>query len=84
MIREEANKEEVTVGICYKPLDWEDEVDEAFCKQLNIVIKLHVLLVLWDFNLSSTRWKHGGVQAIQEIHEVLWYIFFDMGSLWHC
>lgn len=72
MTREEANKEEVTVGICYKPPDWEDEVGEAFCKQLEVVFPLHVLQVLWDFNCSNNSWKRGGVQASQEIPGVLW------------
>lgn len=48
-IRGKANK----VGVCYRPLNQDEEADEAFNKQLAEVIQLSVLVLIGDINLPD-------------------------------
>ncbi|CAM5095768.1 unnamed protein product [Natator depressus] len=52
-----SNKGDVVVGVCYRPPDQEDEVDEAFFRQLMEVTTLQALVLMGDFNHPDICWE---------------------------
>ena len=46
------------VGVCYKPPNQDEEVDEAFYKQLEEVTQLPVLVRMGYLNFLDICWKY--------------------------
>ncbi|GAB0210072.1 hypothetical protein GRJ2_003473000 [Grus japonensis] len=57
-IRRKANKADIMVGVCYRPPNQDEEMDEIFYKQLAEVSKLLALVLMGDFNLPDVCWKY--------------------------
>ncbi|CAM5177685.1 unnamed protein product [Eretmochelys imbricata] len=55
--RSVSNKGDVVVGVCYRPPDQGDEVDEALFWQLAEVTRSHVLVLMGDFNHPDICWE---------------------------
>nr|XP_048691935.1 uncharacterized protein LOC125630279 [Caretta caretta] len=55
--RSMSNKGDVLVGICYRPPDEGDEMDEAFFRQLMEVTRLQALVLMGDFNHPDICWE---------------------------
>lgn len=67
-IREEINRDSVTVGVCYGLSDQKEGVDEASFKQREATSWLQAWILTGDFkcpDVCSSRNKQGGEQAIQ-------------------
>ncbi|CAM4664489.1 unnamed protein product [Lepidochelys kempii] len=59
--RSVSNKNDVVVGVCYRPPDQGDEVDEAFFWQLAEATRSHALVLMGDFNLPDICWENNTV-----------------------
>ncbi|CAM5130495.1 unnamed protein product, partial [Natator depressus] len=59
--RSVSNKGDVVVGVCYRPPDQGDEVDEAFFWQLTEVTRSHALVLMGDFNHPDICWESNTV-----------------------
>ncbi|CAM4394956.1 unnamed protein product [Caretta caretta] len=55
--RSVCNKSDVVVGVCYRPPDQGDEVDEAFFRQLTEASGSHALILMGDFNFPDICWE---------------------------
>ncbi|CAM4672926.1 unnamed protein product [Lepidochelys kempii] len=55
--RSVCNKSDVVVGVCYRPPDQRDEVDEAFFRQLTEATRSHALILMGDFNFPDICWE---------------------------
>ncbi|CAM5113306.1 unnamed protein product [Natator depressus] len=55
--RSVCNKSDVVVGVCYRPPDQGDEVDEAFFRQLTEATRSHALILMGDFNFPDICWE---------------------------
>ncbi|CAM4671219.1 unnamed protein product [Caretta caretta] len=55
--RSVCNKSDVVVGVCYRPPDQGDEVDEAFFWQLTEATRSHALILMGDFNFPDICWE---------------------------
>ncbi|KAG6928006.1 hypothetical protein G0U57_008907, partial [Chelydra serpentina] len=55
--RSVSNKGNVVVGVCYRPPDQGDEVDEAFFRQLTEVTRSQALVLMGDFNHPDICWE---------------------------
>jgi len=55
-IKGQANTSDTVVGVYYRPSDREEEVDEAFYKQLEIALQSPALILMGDFNHPTTYW----------------------------
>ncbi|KAG6931740.1 hypothetical protein G0U57_001044 [Chelydra serpentina] len=56
-LRSVSNKGNVVVGVCYRPPDQGDEVDEAFFQQLTEVTRSQALVLMGDFNHPDICWE---------------------------
>ncbi|XP_065411777.1 uncharacterized protein LOC135973241 [Chrysemys picta bellii] len=56
-LRSVSNKGDVVVGVCYRPPDQGDEVDEAFFWQLAEVARSQALVLMGDFNHPDICWE---------------------------
>ncbi|XP_065421532.1 uncharacterized protein LOC101931368 isoform X1 [Chrysemys picta bellii] len=56
-LRSVSNKGDVVVGVCYRPPDQGDEVDEAFFCQLAEVARSQALVLMGDFNHPDICWE---------------------------
>lgn len=56
--KDEANKAPVTVGVCYRPLSQDDDVEELFFKELRDTSRSSTLVLKGDFNLPDANWKY--------------------------
>jgi len=52
-IKVKANKTDITVGVCYRPLNQDEEVDKILCRQLGEVSRSLPLVLLGDFNFPD-------------------------------
>ncbi|CAM4377561.1 unnamed protein product [Caretta caretta] len=52
-----SNKGDVVVGVCYRPPDQGDEVDEAFFRQVAEATGSHALVLMGDFNHPDICWE---------------------------
>ena len=57
-IKGKANKADIGVGVCSRPPNRDEEVDEIFCKQLGEVSRWLALVLAVDFNLPDACWKY--------------------------
>ncbi|GAB0179838.1 cAMP-dependent protein kinase inhibitor alpha [Grus japonensis] len=53
------------VGLCYRPPNQDEEVDEIFCKQLGEVSQLLAFVLMGDFNLPDICWKYNTAERKQ-------------------
>ena len=47
-IKERSSIGDTVVGVCYRPPDQEDEMDEAFYKQLEVALRFTALILMGD------------------------------------
>ena len=63
-IKGQAHKGDITVGVYYRPPDQEEEVDEAFYRQLQAASQSQALVLMGDFNHPDISWEdHKSRQA---------------------
>ena len=48
---------DTVAGVCYRPPDQEEEVDEAFYKQLEVALPHPALVLMGDFNHPDICWQ---------------------------
>ncbi|GAB0210277.1 hypothetical protein GRJ2_003493500 [Grus japonensis] len=56
-IKGQANINDTVVGVYYRPPDQEEEVDEAFYRQLEVASRPQALVLMGDFNHPDICWK---------------------------
>ncbi|RMC09666.1 hypothetical protein DUI87_13452 [Hirundo rustica rustica] len=56
-IKGKANKADILLGVCYRPPNQEEEVDNLFYKQLGNVSGSSALVLVGDFNLPDICWE---------------------------
>ncbi|RMC08902.1 hypothetical protein DUI87_13896 [Hirundo rustica rustica] len=56
-IKGKANKADILLGVCYRPPNQDEEVDNLFYKQLNNVSGSSALVLVGDFNLPDIFWE---------------------------
>ena len=56
-IKGQAGMGDTVVGVYYRPPDQEEEVDEAFHKQLKVASQSQALVLMGDFNYPDICWK---------------------------
>ncbi|RMC12138.1 hypothetical protein DUI87_11273 [Hirundo rustica rustica] len=56
-IKGNANKADILLGVCYRPPNQEEEVDNLFYKQLGNVSGSSALVLVGDFNLPDICWE---------------------------
>ena len=64
-IRGKACMEDILLGVCYRPPNQDEEVDEVFYEQLAEVVQLPALVLMGDFNFLDICWKYNTVQRKQ-------------------
>ncbi|KAJ7397045.1 mitochondrial fission process protein 1 [Pitangus sulphuratus] len=64
-IKGSTSKSDTVVGICYRPPKQEDEVDEAFYKQLEVVSESQALVLMGDFKFPDIVWRSNRVKHKQ-------------------
>jgi len=64
-IKGQAHKGEITVGVYYKPPDQEEEIDEAFYRQLQAASQSQALVLMGDFNHPDTSWEDHTARQVQ-------------------
>jgi len=63
-IKGQAHKGDIRVGVYYWPPDQEEEVDEAFYRQLQAALQSQALVLMGDFNQPDISWEdHTARQA---------------------
>ena len=55
-IKEWANIGDCVVGVYYRPLDQEEEVDEAFYKQLEVAMRSSAIILMGGFSHPDICW----------------------------
>lgn len=56
-IKGRTEKGDTAVSVCYRPSDKEEDVDEPFCRRLEVVSLSWVLVLVGNFNLSDVSWR---------------------------
>ncbi|TRZ06605.1 hypothetical protein HGM15179_020502, partial [Zosterops borbonicus] len=56
-VKGKANKADIVLGVCYPPLDQEEEVNNLFYKQLENLSGSSALVLVGDFNLPDICWE---------------------------
>jgi len=56
---------DIIVGVYYRPPDQEEEVDEAFYKQLKAVSQSQALVLMGDFNHPDISWEDHTARHMQ-------------------
>ena len=54
----EGQKADITVGVCYRPPNQDEEAGEIFYKQLGEALESLALVLIEDFNLPDVCWKY--------------------------
>jgi len=60
-----ANKADILLGVCYRPPNQDEEVDEVFYKHLAEVSQSLALVLVGDFNLPDICWKYNTAERKQ-------------------
>ncbi|KAK4823640.1 hypothetical protein QYF61_004561 [Mycteria americana] len=63
--RGKANKADITVGVCYRPPNQDEEADEIFYKKLGELSQLLALVLVGDFNLPDICGKYNRAERKQ-------------------
>lgn len=76
-IRRKGNRAHILVGVCYRPLNHNEEADELFYKQLGLVSWSLALVLEGDSNLPDVCWKYSRAERKQtrRLLESVWYNF---------
>ncbi|GAB0209598.1 mitochondrial enolase superfamily member 1 [Grus japonensis] len=61
----QANMGDTVVGVYYRPPDQEEEVDEAFYRQLEVASRSQALVLMGDFNHPDICWKSNTAKHAQ-------------------
>ena len=56
---------DILVGVCYRPPNQDEKMEEAFCVQLAEAVQLAALILMGHFNLPDMYWKYKTVQKKQ-------------------
>ena len=64
-IKDQSSKGHLVTGVCYRPPDQEEPVDEAFLLQLQEVSHSQALVLMGDFNHPDICWNSGMVSGRQ-------------------
>ena len=64
-IRGRADKAHILVGICYRPLNQDEEIDELFYEQLAEAVRSSALVLMGDFNFPNICWEYNLAQKKQ-------------------
>ena len=78
-IKDRSSKGNLVAGVCYRPPDQEEAVDEAFLLQLQEVSHLRALVLMGDFNHPDICWDSGmagGRQPrkfLESVRDKFWY-----------
>jgi len=64
-MRGKANKADLLLGVCYRPPNQDEEVDEVFYKRLAEVSQSVALVLVRDFNLPDICWKYNTAERKQ-------------------
>jgi len=56
-IKGRAGKGDVIVGVCYRPPNQEDQVNEALCRQIGEASHLQAMIHMGDFNHPGICWR---------------------------
>jgi len=60
-----ANKADILLGVCYRPPNQDEEVDEVFYKRLAEVSQSLALVLMGDLNLLDICWKYNTAERKQ-------------------
>jgi len=63
--RGKANKADNLLGVCYRPPNQDEEVDEIFCKRMSEISQSLALVLVEDFNLLDICWKYNTAERKQ-------------------
>ena len=55
-IKAKANKIDITVGVCYRPPNQDEEVDKTLCRELGEVLRSLPLVLVGDLNSPHICW----------------------------
>ncbi|KAK4820564.1 hypothetical protein QYF61_001627 [Mycteria americana] len=64
-MRGKANKADILLGVCYRPRNQDEEIDEAFYKQLAGVPQSLALVLVGVFNFPDVCWKYNAAERKQ-------------------
>ena len=64
-MRRKANKADILLGVCYRPPNQDEEVNEVFYKRLAEVSQSLALVLVGDFNLLDICWKYNTAERKQ-------------------
>jgi len=64
-MRGKANKADILLGVCYRSPNQDEEVDEAFYKQLAEVLQSLALVLMGHFKLADFCWKYNTAKRKQ-------------------
>ena len=64
-IRGNSKKADIMVGVCYRPPNQDEEVNEIFCKQLGEVSRSLTLVLVGYSNLPDVCWKYNTAERKQ-------------------
>lgn len=56
-IKEQTNRCDMVLGVCYRLLDLEEQVDEAFSRHLEVASHSQALVLIGDFNHTNICWR---------------------------
>ncbi|PKU35454.1 dtw domain-containing protein 2 [Limosa lapponica baueri] len=57
-IKEQTNMDDIVVGICYRPPDWEEQVDEEFYRHLGAASHSQALDLMGNLNDPDICWRN--------------------------
>ena len=58
---------DILVGVCYRPPNQDEEMDEAFYEQLAEIVRLPALVLTGDFNFPDVCWTYNTAQRKQSM-----------------
>ncbi|KAM9591230.1 uncharacterized protein ACIBXB_006103 [Morphnus guianensis] len=64
-MRRKANKADIVLGVCYRPPNQVEEMDESFYKRLAVVSESCALVLVGDFNFPDICWKYNMAESKQ-------------------
>jgi len=64
-IKGQPHKGDIIVDVYYRPPDQEEEVDEAFYKQLKVASQSQALVLMGDFKNADIRWEDHAARHMQ-------------------
>jgi len=56
-IKGRAGTGDIIVGVCYRPLDQEDQVGKALCRQVGAALRSEAMALMGDFSHPDICWQ---------------------------